>query len=428
MRYVIIGASAAAINAVKGIRALDKQGEITLISQDKQLYSRCMLHLLTTGERTVHNASFVSSEFIAENKVNWRKGVTAIGIDVKKKQIFLDNQETVIYDKVLLATGAKASIPPVKNLQNAKGVYLFRDLEDVCSIKEHIKTREKQKKNIVEKVKNLLLNNKQEKKKKKAIVLGAGLVGLDAAYALLELGVEVSIIEMAERILSAQLDQETSSMCAQTFLEHGANIYLTAQAKQAILEDGAVKGIELVDGQILPCDFVVVAAGIKANTAWIKEKSLLKDGKVVVNNNCQANLKDIYAAGDITGYGIWPIATKMGYVAGINMAGGKKTFTDDFALKNSIHFWNFTAVSLGLIEPPDNTYQVEVQKSANNFQKIIHKDGQIYGVILVGDVSYCGFWQQLIVKKIDISNLEKNLFKLGYGDFFQTNAQGQYSY
>lgn len=425
MKYVIIGASAAAINTIKGIRSLDQKGKIVLVSKDTEIYSRCLLHHLTSGERSLADASFVEPDFINKNEVTWKKGLAVTGINTAKKTITLENQEEISYDKLLIATGAKAVVPPVKNLQNTEGVHVFRDLADALSLKEGANSS-RRKQSFLEKIKAFL--GPKTNAKKKAIVLGAGLVGLDAAYALLELEVEVTIVERLPRILYAQLDGPTSERCADIFREHGASIYTSAEAKQGIVENGKIKGLELASGQILPCDLVIVAAGVRSNVEWINEKNLIEQGKIPVNQKCETNLKDIYAAGDVTGSAIWPIASKMGYVSGINMAGGNRIFTGNFALKNSMHFWNFTAVSLGMIEPPDNSYAVEIQETKDSFRKIIHKDGKICGAIILGDLGYCGVLQQLIAQKIDINKIDKSVFDIGYGDFFQTNTRGEYYY
>lgn len=146
------------------------------------------------------------------------------------------------------------------------------------------------------------------------------------------------------------------------------------------------------------------------------------------NAGC-TSAKDVYAAGDVTFTApIWPIAVKQGIVAAYNMTGHEKYLEDTFALRNSMNFLGLECVSLGNIEAPDDSYDVDIIKTENVYKKIIHKDGRVYGVILLGDISYCGVLQQIVKNKIDISNINKNIFNIDYSDFFSIKKDGQFKY
>ena len=183
MKYVIIGVGAAGIMAAKTIRKADKESSLTMISLDAQVHSRCMLHKYLSHERNEKQLSFIPENFFEENQIIWNKAQSVKQLHVKEKQVELLDGTRVEYDKLLIATGANSFIPPVGNLREAKNVFGLRHLSDAQAIDQSAKEAE----NIV--------------------IIGSGLVGLDAAYGLMETGKNVSIVEMADRILPVQLDK-----------------------------------------------------------------------------------------------------------------------------------------------------------------------------------------------------------------------------
>lgn len=157
MKYVVIGSSAAGINGIRELRRLDKEAEIVLISKDKEIYSRCILHHYLGGERTVPELNFAEHNFAELYNVNWMKGIACTGVNPEEQTVVLEDGTKVTYDKLLIATGSHTFVPPVPNLREAKNVVGFRNLEDIEVLKEAVKTH------------------------KDFLVLGAGLVGIDCA-------------------------------------------------------------------------------------------------------------------------------------------------------------------------------------------------------------------------------------------------------
>lgn len=406
MRYVIIGASAAGINAAKTLRELDKQSEIVIISKDTDVYSRCMLHHVISGSRDLEKIAFIDKDFFSKNDIKWIKGIEVKDININEKIVVLANNTVEKYDKLLIASGASSFIPPVKNLREAKGVYSLRNYEDVLNIEEGIK------------------------KSKKAVILGAGLVGIDAAIGLMERGIKLSVVEMGDRILPLQLDQRAADRYQKLFKDRAVDIYTSVKLEEVILkEDGYVDKVKLSNGASIECDMIVVAAGVRPNIDFIKNTSIKVDKGIVIDKNCRTSEKDIYAAGDVTFTApIWPIAVKQGIAAAYNMCGKERVFDDNFALRNSMNFLGLETVSLGIVVAPDDSYIVDILETRDVYKKIIYKDGIIYGAILLGDISYCGVLQQLIKNRINISNINKNIFKIDYSDFFNVQKDGQFKY
>lgn len=406
MKYVIIGASAAGISGAETLRRLDDKCEITLVSEDKFVYSRCMLHHYVSNHRNLEQLSFIDKDFFGNNRVNWIKGRAVKSVKSNEKIIILDNGETINYDKLLIATGARATIPPIENLREGKNVHTLRDLNDILSLDE------------------------LAKKCKNAVVIGAGLVGLDAVSALIERGINVSVMEMSDRILPLQLDKEAATVYESALKERNVEIYTNVKVVSTSLDNNNnVVSVNLEDGRKIPCEFVIVAAGVRANTEFLEGSGIKVDRGIVIDEKLRTNMEDIYAAGDVCGTGIWPIAAKQGRYAAYNIIGKEeKLFNDYFQFKNTLNFFGIKTVSIGNINDEEDM-DVDIYKNHDIYKKIIHKDGIVKGILFQGDIDYCGVWTQIIKNEINISKItNKPIFNITYGDFFQIDEKGKFSY
>ncbi len=407
MRYVVIGASAAGISGAKTLRSLDKDAEIILISKDENVYSRCILHFYISNHRNVEELDFSSDDFFEKNNIKWMKGLEVVSLDDRVKNITLSNGEVVTYDKVMICAGASAFIPPVEGLREANNVVGLRNLEDAILIKEQI-----------EKVKNV-------------VVLGAGLVGIDAVSGLLDKGLNVTLVEMGNKILPLQLDKYTSSVYENKFEEKGVCLKLGVAAQKLILdENNNPKSLVLNNEEEIPCELVIVATGVRSNVAFLKDSGVECDRfGLIIDPQGRTNSLNVFGAGDVTGRNpIWPTAVKEGIIAANNMVGINKFMTDFFGSKNTMNFVGVPTMSLGIIEPADDTYIVEIKHDKDGYKKIIHKDGKIYGAIIQGDLSFAGVLTQLIKEKIDVSKIKKNIFDIDYADFFNIKENFEFTY
>lgn len=409
MKYVILGASASAINGVREIRKNDKEGEIILISKDEKIYSRCILHHYLSDTRTVEQLSFAEKDFEKLYNVNWIKGKAVTKVNDKNNVVTLEDGNEVNFDKLLIATGARPNFPPIKNINEFSNIHGFRNLDDV----ENIKTKSKIAKNIV--------------------VLGAGLVGLDTIVGLCESGIKkITLVEFADRLLNRQLDKFASKTYEDILKKHGVELIFNTSADCINGdENGNVKSVSLSNGTTLDCDLLIVTIGVKSNVEFLEGTEVETDRfGVIVNENCQTNIENIYAAGDCTGLGpIWPVAVKEGIVAGSNMTGIDATMDDFFYSKSTMNFFGINTMSIGINEKNEDCTE-EIYKDDENgiYKKIILKDGIIEGAILQGDLSYGGILTRLISKKINVNKVNKPLFKIDYSDFFHIDENAEYYY
>ncbi|MGL5244830.1 MAG: NAD(P)/FAD-dependent oxidoreductase [Sarcina sp.] len=407
MRYIVIGASAAGISGAKTLRELDKDAEIILISKDEYVYSRCILHHYISGHRDIEALEFTEIDFFNKRDIKWIKGVEVLSLNAKDKVLQLSNGDSLSYDKVLIASGASAFIPPIENLREANNVVGLRNLDDAITIA------------------------KVGKKINNAVVLGAGLVGIDAISGLLDYNINVSLVEMGNRILPLQLDEYASAKYEDEFNKRGVNLKLGVKAEKLILDEkNNPKALLLNTGEEISCELVIVATGVRSNVAFLKDSGVETDKfGLIINEKGETDTKYVYGAGDVTGRNpIWPTAVKEGIIAANNMVGNELFMEDFFGSKNTMNFVGIATLSLGLINPPDDTYEIETEVDENNYKKIIHKNGKIYGAIIQGDLSYAGVLTQLIKEKIDVSKVKKSLFDIDYSDFFNIKENLEYTY
>ncbi|MEE0567332.1 MULTISPECIES: NAD(P)/FAD-dependent oxidoreductase [unclassified Clostridium] len=407
MAYVVVGASAAGINAAKTLREINKDIEIILISKDEYVYSRCILHHFLDGRRDIEDLDFSPGEFFKKYDIKWMKGVEVTGIDTKEKKLKLDNGEDLPYEKVVLATGASSFLPPIENLRTANNVIGLRNLDDAIRIKE-----------IAPKVKNI-------------IILGAGLVGVDAMAGLLDYDAKVTMIEMGDRILPLQLDRYAANVYIERLKEEGVDFRFNVRAEKVIVdENNNPVAIKLNTDEEVPGELIIACTGVRSNVGFLEGSGIECDKfGLIFNPKGETNVKDVYGAGDISGRNpIWPTAVKEGLIAANNMCNKDIYMEDFFGSKNTMNFCGVATMSLGTVIKPDDTYEEAVEIKGKDYKKIIHKNGTIYGAIVQGDLSYVGVLTQLIKDKINIDRVKKPIFQIDYSDFFNEKENLEFVY
>ncbi|MEI0509297.1 NAD(P)/FAD-dependent oxidoreductase [Brachyspira intermedia] len=410
MKYLILGASASGLNGARELRMLDKNADITLVSVDDKIYSRCMLHYYISGKRNEESLNFMPKNFFSDYNIKWINNTKAVSLDADKKTVKLSNGNEENYDKLLLATGASSTIPPIENLREANNVVGVRTLDDCNKIME------------------------LAKKYKKAAVIGAGLIGVDVVSGILPYNLDkISIIDIAPFIISKQLDEHTANVYQNKLKEKNVDQYYSMKVKRIDIDnDKNPRFIELEDGQKIEADFIVVAMGISPNIDYLKNTAIkLNDaGGVEIDKYGRTNIADIYAAGDITvTTAIWSAAVKQAIIAANNMVGNSIDIDNLFNFKSTMNLFNIPSMSIGTVIAPDDSYSVEIfDDKKGNYRKIVHKDGKIIGALLQGDLRYSGILTQLIKENIDVTKVKKTLFKIDYSDFFNIDENFKFAF
>lgn len=390
MRYVIIGNSAAGIGAVQGIRELDKEGEITLISDEKyHTYSRPLISYLLKDAVTEENMKYRPDSFYEDNKVTAILGKKAVSINKDEKSVVLDDGNAVQYDKLLVATGSKPFVPDFNGLDKVKNKFSFMKLDDAKAVEKCVK------------------------KNAKVLIVGAGLIGLKAAEALLHFTKDITVIDLSERILPSILDTEASDIMKKHIEADGVKFILGTS-----VDKFAADSATLTNGDKVDFDMVILAVGVRPNTELVEHAG----GKVdrgIVTDNKQAveGLADVYAAGDcvkshdITSdsekiIAILPNAFMQGNAAGKNMAGGEASFENAFPM-NAIGFMGLHIISAG-------TYSGEVYSEieGESYKKLFIEDNHLKGFILMGDkIRNAGIYTTLIREKLPLDSVDFELIK-----------------
>ncbi|QHI73411.1 NAD(P)/FAD-dependent oxidoreductase [Aminipila terrae] len=404
MRHVIIGAGAAGLTAARRIRELDSTAEIVVISRDEHVHSRCMLHKYLSGERDERTLNFVSPDFFEKNRITWIKSAEVQAIVPDRKNVVLGDNQMVCYDKLLIATGADSFIPPVGDFRTAGNVFGLRNLSDAQEIVKHIKPQGK------------------------VIIVGSGLVGMDAAYGLLEKKMDVTVVEMADRILPIQLDEAAGNEYKKLFEKAGCKFILNRKASETILDSqNNVSQLILDDKTVLDCDVIIVAAGVRPAIACTIESGIDVEKNIKVNEYMETSVRDIYAAGDVAGMsGIWPNAMKQGCTAAENMCGNRTAYEDTYAMKNTINFFGLVTLSLGRGQVQEGD-KVVIREDSKCYKRAIIREDKLDSVLLQGNMDYAGVYQYLIKNNIKLK-AEDDIFKKSFADYYKVRTDGQYEY
>ena len=408
MNVLVLGAGGAGISAVQAIRSINKNIDINLVSnEDCMPYSLCGLPDLLSGQISIEVLNRLDPDFFSKNNINIMFGKEAIKVDLLKKIVHLKNNikneldETLKFDKLLIAIGSKPIIPKISGL-NKKKVYIVSNLES-C-------------KNIIKGLKNV----------KKIAIIGGGFIGIECAQALRQRKKEIIVIEALDHILANMFDKELSNIAQEKLEKLGINFNLNNQVKD-ILGKNEVDGIKLKDRKI-DCDMVLLTTGFKPNVDIVKNSKIKINHGIIVNEFMETNIKDIFAAGDVAEsfdyiYGkpglkaTWSNAVEQGHVAGLNIAGNKCRYSG-FQSYNIIHINDKPFLSMGNnTKLPKNCTEL-VSRSIDSFRKVFIKNNKILGLEFYGDMTNSGHLFSLINKETDISGYNKNLL-LNYFQYFE---------
>lgn len=367
MEILIVGSGAAAVAAAEAARKRNQVCSITIISEDRHMpYYRPALSDLLCEDLSDEELFIHEPSWYEEQNIKLMLGRRVAAIDVSAKKITLDDGTQMSYDRLILAAGSRPN--RLANLPGADktGVFALRSLDDCLSIKERAKTA------------------------KAAVIVGGGVLGLEAAWSLRRLGLDITILENAPRLLPRQLDQKGSEILENAVAEAGIKIVRGASLAE-ILGDTEVKGVKLSDGQVIDAGMVLFSIGVTPNAELAREAGMNVNRGIIVNDMMKTSADDVYAAGDVAEYegavsGLWPQALEQGRIAGANAVGDKQkykpaipaTYLDAFGL---------TIVAIGDVgNTPDTVYRtVEVNDPANRtYKKYYFVDGTIKGAVLVG--------------------------------------------
>ncbi len=373
LRIVIIGASAAGLSAAQEARKTDPTADITLVSEEEHLpYHRPSL-TERIGDDTVEqrpNFYLQRESWFHEQNLRLLRGVKATKIDPAAQTVSLATGATIPFDRLVLAIGSMPFVPLAGALEKER-VFAVRTLDDARRVA------------------------RCAQQCRETVIIGGGLLGLEAANALLKRGHRVHVIELAERMLPMQLDPEGSRFFQRIVEKSGVVVHLSAQTDHLVGDEKA-EGVALKDGSVIAGDMVIFSVGVRANSALAKDAGLAVNRGIVVNERMETSVPGIYAAGDCAEFGripqLWMPAGKEGTVAGTNAAGGSAVFRPESypAVLKVFGTQLYSAGDIG--RDPQVPYEVlrSADETAGRYAALFFRDGRLTGGILIGDIKKAG--------------------------------------
>ena len=395
MRIVIIGAGPAGVTAVETFRAHDHETELVMLSAEPYPpYSPpAMVEHFLTGS----NVHLWREEDWPENQgVDYRNGTTVTAIDTEAHSLSILDGETLMYDKLVIATGSRLHAP--LEGRDLLGVYNFKSLSAAEALIQQVKSGAA----------------------KTALIVGAGFIGVEIALLLSDLGVKVTQVEMLDQVMPAMLDPETAAFAQQEMIARGVDLQLNTEAEAFIGEDRAT-GVQMKSGDVIRADVMIAATGVRPNVDFLEDSGIDYDWGISVDEFLRTNAPDVYAAGDVietpdrlTGeiyvHAIFPNATAQGNLVGLNLTGFEVRYEGADRM-NSLKHLGLPIVAVGLKEGD------EVMRTMRNgnLRTLYLKENRLVGCQLAGDVRAVGVLRALILRKQDIRPIKDQLLAPTFG-------------
>ncbi len=392
---VIIGGSAAGVSAAEAARLRNGEATIEIISGEKHLaYYRPMLSDYLNDSHHENMFYLHDEAWYQENKIITTLGVMVTMIDTENKTLQLSNGNTRQYDKLILANGSQNMAPPVTDIKKT-GVFTLKGIDDADGIKAYAK------------------------KCKRCIVIGAGLLGLEAAWELKNLGLDIIVLERENRALPRQLDQDASSIFEAGIDASGVEFYKNVAAA-AIVGKERVEGVQLSDGEFIPCDMVIYSTGVKPCIDLFDNTGIITNRGVVVDGHMKTNAEDVFACGDVAEYngvvyGIWPAAVDQGKIAGANAVGDQIEFKPTIPANvfNGMHMKVFSIGDIGRDDHHSYKEVGDIQEKHGIYKKMYFTNNHFVGGILIGDVNKSLTMIRGVAKQAELKEMVEEIILKG---------------
>lgn len=390
--YLIVGNGVAGTTAAENIRKQDKEGKITIVTdEDFPFYWRLRLNEYLAGDLTEEALAAKKAQWYGDQRIDLKLKTLIAGADPNEKVVFTEDKQRLSYDSLLIATGSHSFIPPIKGSEK-EGVFALRNIQDARGISVWAKDIED------------------------VVLIGGGLLGLEAGNALLKLGKKVTVVEFFPRLLPRQLDVDGAQRLQKVMEKMGFSFRLGART-QEISGNDQVTGVLLEGGESIPSKMVIISAGVRPNLELAEPLGLENDKGIKVDEYLRTNQTDIYAAGDVVEfrgmpYGIWPAAMEQGQIAGTNMAGGNLVYKGT-TIANSLKVVGVDLASAGNIDA-ENEKESRVVTDDKVYKKIVMENNQIVGCIMLGDTKAFNKITKAMSEKKDISQVKDQILSEGF--------------
>ncbi|GBK64145.1 nitrite reductase large subunit [Paenibacillus macerans] len=384
-KLVVIGNGMAGISTVEQILKLTSKFEITVFgSEPHPNYNRIMLSYVLEGSKTIDDIILNDLNWYRDNGITLHTGTAVARIDKDTKEVVTEDGQRVPYDKVLIATGSTSFILPIPG-SDKEGVVGFRDISDCEQMIQAAKTC------------------------RKAAVIGGGLLGLEAAKGLVQLGMDVTVVHLMEDLMERQLDHQAAGMLKAELERQGIKFKMGAQTTE-LLGGSRVSGLRFADGTELEAEFVVMAVGIKPNVAVAKASGIEVNRGIVVNDYLQTSLEGVYSVGECTEhrgvcYGLVAPLFEQGMVLAKHISGVETAPYAGSVVSTKLKISGVDVFSTGeFIDGPEHTVICSKDDWKRTYKKILLKDNVFVGAVLFGDINDSAELQKLIKQKAEMTD------------------------
>ncbi|UUP15951.1 nitrite reductase large subunit NirB [Nitratireductor thuwali] len=375
--------------------------DVTIFNAEPRVnYDRIMLSPVLSGEKSFEEIVIHGDGWYIDNGITLYKGHKITGIDRAAKTVTSDKGEIASYDKLVIATGSNPFIIPVPG-HDMPGVLTYRDLDDVNAMLLAAQSRDK------------------------AVVIGGGLLGLEAAAGLSERGMAVTVLHIMPTLMERQLDPAAGYLLQRALEERGINVMCKANTK-AILGDGKVEGVELADGTVIPASLVVMAVGIRPNAQLASDAGLTVNRGIVVDAGMRTSDADIFSLGEcaeVDGqvYGLVAPLYKMAEVAASRLSGDETARFEHMDTPTKLKVTGIDLYSLGDFAEGDDREEIVLRDAAAGvYKRLVLKDNRIVGTVLYGETADGAWFNDLKKKQTDISEMRETLI---FGQAYQGGGQ-----
>jgi NAD(P)H-nitrite reductase large subunit len=373
-QILVIGSSIAGLSAAEAAQATDPDCRITILSEDSfRPYSRLRLCEVLEDSSSAEKLFLHTDSWYKERGILLELNAKVVSIKPQCREVLLADGRIFSYDRLILATGSSSFVPPVKGV-DLPGVETLWTMADALRIERKLGLE------------------------KRCIVIGGGLLGLEAAYAFHKRGMQSAILERLPRLMMRQLDERSAEIFTAWVEKEGSPVTINAFIAEIFADrEGHAAGVRLEDGSEYPADLVFISAGVRARTEMLEGSGIAMNRWIAVDSRMRTNLPDIYAAGDCAAlkdhwYGLWMVARQQGTVAGANAAGGEKEYVP-LTPPYMVNTMGTHIASAGLIDEKEvksreiAKLHADIMENSEKFQyaKKIYAGDKLTGFILLGD-------------------------------------------
>lgn len=386
---VVVGNGIAGVTTADHIRRRHPDCKIDIVGRERyHLYNRMAITRLIYGRSAMQGLMLMPESWYDERHITCWLNTQVARIDREEHKIHLGVGEPLPYDRLVLATGSASYVPPIPGFDKPGG-FVLREAEDAMRIREYV----------------------QEHRCRHAVVAGGGLLGLEAAYALRQLGLDVLVLERGPWLLRRQLDRAAAEILRKYLRRLGMRLMFETEVASLENDGKRIRRICVKPNQLLPCDLFLLCTGIVPNKTLAEEAGIRVNRGIIVDHQMRTSDRNVFAVGDAAEHdghisGLWPSAVGQAEVAAVNALGGHKSF-HDLIPETMLKVAGIHLTSIGRFEQESDEEHtiVDFDAAGHTYRKLVISDGRIVGAILIGHPILTHGISAAIKEGMDVSHL-----------------------